>query len=128
MSTYTENIEHQKFTQLPHQISNGLPLTTYILGGQFCIFLYYLHLQNSYFVLLFYTFSYFIPTFPKILVLLLSYFSTQGCQKACCGKTNQLHTMQKTSSKIWACHNVIDKHSNECGAREPYGCMGSSTE
>ena len=35
------------------------------------------------FVLLFYTFSYFITTFPKILVLLLSYFSTQGCQKAC---------------------------------------------
>jgi hypothetical protein len=33
-------------------------------------------------LLLFYTFSFFIPTFPKILLLLLSYFSTQGCQKA----------------------------------------------
>ena len=30
--------------------------------------------------------------------------------------------MQETLSKIWACYNVIDKHSNECGAREPYGC------
>jgi hypothetical protein len=47
-----------KFTQLPHQISNGPPITTYIPGGQFCIFL---HLQK---------------------LLLLSYFSTQGCQKA----------------------------------------------
>jgi hypothetical protein len=34
------------------------------------------------FVLLFYRFSYFIPTFLKILVLLSTYFSTQGCQKA----------------------------------------------
>jgi hypothetical protein len=42
------HIEHQKFTQLPHQISNGPPLTTYILGDQFCIFLCYLHLQNSF--------------------------------------------------------------------------------
>ena len=38
------------------------------------------------FVLLFYTFSYFIPTFPKILVLLLSYFSTQGCRKPAVSK------------------------------------------
>jgi hypothetical protein len=44
----------------------------------------YLHTPKTpTFVLLFYTFSYFIPTFPKILVLLLSYFSAQGCQKAC---------------------------------------------
>jgi hypothetical protein len=77
-----KNIENQKFTQLPNQISNGPPLTTYILGGQFCIFLCYLH-KTPTFVLFFHTFSYFIPTFPKILVLLLSYSSTQGCQKAC---------------------------------------------
>jgi hypothetical protein len=45
------------------------------------IFVLFASPKTPTFVLLFYTFSYFIPTFPKILVL--SYFSTQGCQKAC---------------------------------------------
>jgi hypothetical protein len=81
----TKNIEHHKFIQFPHQISNGPPFTTYILGDQFCIFFVIcIRPKTPTFVLLFYTFSYFIPTFPKILVLLsLSYFSAQGCQKAC---------------------------------------------
>jgi hypothetical protein len=47
-----------------------------------CIFVLLASPKTPTFVLHFYTFSYFIPTFPKILVLLLSYFSTQGCQKA----------------------------------------------
>jgi hypothetical protein len=85
MSTKNIHIEHQKFTQLPHQIFNGPPLTTYILGGGgiLYIFVLFASAKTPTFVPLFYTFSYFVTTFPKILVLLISYFSTQGCQKAC---------------------------------------------
>jgi hypothetical protein len=106
---FTDTHHHQKFTQLPHQISNGSPLTTYIFfkKSYFCpTFLSDIAKKQSIskeinnaehkymnmspppplielaMPLLFYTFSYFIPTFPKILVLLLSYFSTQGYQKA----------------------------------------------
>jgi hypothetical protein len=79
----TKKIEHQKFTQLPHQISNGPPLTTYNPRAPILyIFVLFASPKTATFAQLFYTFSYFIPTFPKILVPLPSYFSTQGCQKA----------------------------------------------
>ena len=59
------------------------PLTHISRGPIVNTFVLFASPKTPTFVLLFYTFSYFIPTFPKILVLLLSYFSTQGCQKAC---------------------------------------------
>jgi hypothetical protein len=58
-------VEHKKFTQLPHQISNCPPLTKYILGGQFCIFL---HLQKR--LLL----SYFSTHFPTLFLLFLKLY------------------------------------------------------
>ena len=61
-----------------------LPRTVYPRGGAILyIFVLFASPKTSTFVLLFYTFSYYIPTFPKILVLLLFYFSTEGCQKVC---------------------------------------------
>jgi hypothetical protein len=59
-----KNIEHQKFTQLPHQISNGPPFTTYCT---FCTFLCYLHLQKL--LLL----SYFSTHFPTLFLLFLKF-------------------------------------------------------
>ena len=62
-----------------------LPRTVYPKGGGGILYIFVLFAspKTPTFVLLFYTFSYYIPTFPKILVLLLFYFSTEGCQKVC---------------------------------------------
>jgi hypothetical protein len=57
-------IEHQKFTQLPHQITHGPPLNTYIQGAN-CKYFCVICISKNY---------YFCPTFLHIF-LLYSYFS-----------------------------------------------------
>ena len=46
--------------------------------------------KNPSFALLYCIFSYFIPTFPKIVILLSSYFFAYACQKACVNE-NERH-------------------------------------
>jgi hypothetical protein len=116
-----KNIEHQKFTQLPHHILmvHPLPHISY-RAAILCIFMLFATPKTPTFVLRFYTFSYFISTFPKILVLLLSYFSTQRCQKAwfCEAEKRKIFALRKlivqgkTLKKIWQVSKIHLLHRN----------------
>ena len=83
MNKYIKILSTRNSHNFPIRYLMVYPLPHISQGANFVYFCVICISKTPTFVLLFYTFSYFIPTFPKILVLLLSYFSTQGCQKAC---------------------------------------------